>query len=167
MPDLIGGTMDLQRVDLTKDLNELGDLWSRFSLDQRGPTGVSTGKDTDPNSLKEEIPIPVAVFKHLSVVLLHHNQATRNHRERATKMLEAIAPENKDRQEALYPVANQWVELTRWFVRHTHAGDKPDTVSEVDLQNNFLTLENHVMTLISAFYEPVDILDEILEDTNS
>ena len=168
VPDLIGGTIDLQRVDLTRDLNELRDLWSRFSLDQRGPAGLSKGNAAEPRSLKEEMLMPVTVFKHVGMVLLHHAQAARNHRERATIMLEAIAPENKDRQEALYPIANQWVELTRWFASHTHAGDKLDTVSEVDLQNKFLTLENHIVTLIStSFYEPVDVLDEILEETNS
>ncbi len=160
--------MDLQRVDLTNDLNTLRNLWSRFSLDQRGPAAISTGEDGKPSSSKEEILVPIAVVKHIGIVLLHHEQATRNHRERATKMLETIAPENKDRQEALYPIANQWIELTRWFVSHTHAGDKRETISEEELQNKFSTLENHLVTLIStSFYEPVDTLDEILEDTNS
>ncbi len=167
VPDLVGGTMELQRAEPTKDLNELSDLWSRYALDQRGPTGISAVENIGPGHLKDEILIPIAVFRHIGVVLVHLGQAARNHRERATKMLETIAPENKDRQEALVPIANQWVEITRWFVGHTHAGEKATTVNEEELQSKFLTLEHQITTLISSFYEPINILDEILEDTNS
>jgi hypothetical protein len=148
-------------------LDELTDLWSRYALEQKGPTGVSALENPRPDNVNDEIPIPIAVFRHIGIVLVHHGRAARNQRERTTKMLEAVAPENKDRQEALVPIANQWVQITRWFVGHTHAGEKATNVNEDELQSKFLTLEHHITTLISQFYEPVNILDEILEDANS
>ena len=107
------------------------------------------------------------MLRHVSTLITHHKQISLNHRDRFIKMVEAIAPENVGKREALLPIADQLKELHRWFHAHAHAGFERGTVNEDGLQTQFAILESHINALIGEFYEPAATLDEILQDTNS
>jgi hypothetical protein len=155
------------RVDLTADLTEISALWAEHRIAETELALVSTQKADLPGGTLPSIGVPTVLVRRISAFIDHHKQASLNHRDRAIKMVEAVAPENIGKREALLPVANQWLDLHRWFQGHAHAGLEQSTVNEDELQTRFATLESQINALIGEFYEPVTTLDEILQDTNS
>jgi hypothetical protein len=155
------------RVDLTADLNELSSLWMEHRVAETGMALISAQKADLPEGAQPTIGVPLIVVRRVSALIDHHKQVSLNHRDRAMKMVEVVAPENVGKREALLPIADQWIELHRWFQRNAHAGLKEGSVDEGELQSRFLTLESQILALIGEFYEPVATLDEILQDTNS
>ena len=155
------------RVELKADLDELSSLW----VEHRGPEAemalITAQKADLPQGTQPTVGVPLVVVRRISALIDHHKQISLNHRDRAIKMVEAVAPENVGKQEALLPIANQWLDLHRWFQGHAHAGLDQRTVNENELQTRFATLESQIKALIGEFYEPVATLDEILQDTNS
>jgi len=155
------------RIELTADLNELSSLWVEHRVAETQMAMMSANKTDLPEGTQPMMGVPILIVRHVSELIDRHKQASMNHRDRAIKMVEAVAPENVGKREALWPIANQWFELSRWFQVHAHAGLKNSTVDEDELQSRFLTLESQINALIGEFYEPVATLDEILQDTNS
>jgi hypothetical protein len=167
VPEVITGRAEFKRVDVTSELDELAHLWSQNGLDHRQELPRAAAPDTDGAAgMRNDVPLPIEVFRHLQVLVSHHAQGQANYTQKAVKMVESAAKENSGRQEALLPVARQWVDLTRWFQARTHAGLKETSVDEQELQSRLRCLETYLCTLISEFYEPVGALDAILEDTN-
>lgn len=163
VPEVIAGRVEFQRVELTEELDQLAELWSRDGLDRKELPQTADGAATT----KHEVEIPIAVFKHLQIIINHHAQGIKNNTQKAIKMIEAAAHENAGRVETLVPLARQWVDLTRWFHGHAHAGLKEIGVDEHELQSKFNSLETYLYTLIGEFYGGVGALDAILEDTNA
>lgn len=155
------------RVELKADLDDLSSLWVENRVPEKEMALISAQKADLPEGAQPTIGVPLVVVRRISALIDHHNQASINHRDRAVRMVEAVAPENIGKREALLPVANQWIELHRWFQSHAHPGLEQGTFSEDELQTRFATLESQINALIGEFYEPVATLDEILQDTNS
>ena len=155
------------RVELKADLDELSSLWVEHRVPEAEMALITAQKADLPEGTQPTMGVPVVVVRRISALIDHHKQVSLNHRDRAIKMVEAVAPENVGKREALLPIANQWLELHRWFQGHAHAGLEQGTVDEDELQTRFATLESQINALIGEFYEPVATLDEILQDTNS
>ncbi len=153
------------RVGLTDDLDELSSLWEEHRVQEA--TMVITQKADLPEGTQPTIGVPLVVVQRISTLIDRHKQVRLKNRDRAMKMVEAVAPENVGKREALLPIANQWLELHRWFQSHAHAGLEHRTVNEDELQTRFATLETQINALVGEFYETVATLDEILQDTNS
>lgn len=167
IPEVIAGRAEFQRVEITQELDQLAQLWSRNGLDRRElPLTPEASRDSAATA-SNDVEIPIEVFRHLQILVNHHAQGVKNNKLKATKMIEAAARENAGRQESLVPLARQWVDLTRWFHGRAHVGLKETAVDEHELQGKFQSLETYMYTLISEFYEGVEALDAILEDTNS
>jgi hypothetical protein len=164
---VIAGRAEFQRVEFTEELDQLAELWSRNGLDRKELSLSTAGSADGASRVGHDVEIPIEVFRHLQILVTHHAEGLQNSKQRATRMIEAVARENTGRQESLVPLARQWVELTRWFQGHAHAGLKETTVDEHEVQSKFQSLETYLYTLISEFYEGVEALDAILEDTNS
>jgi hypothetical protein len=165
VPEIIAGREQLPRVELTDELDQLTDLWSQNGFDRTTlPEGMG---NQGAATTKHDVPIPVELFRHLQTLISRHAQVAQKNRDKATKMIEAVARENAGRQDSLVPLARQWVELARWFQRLAHGGLKNAAVDEHELQAKFRSLETYLYTLIGEFYEGVEKLDAILEDTNS
>ncbi len=167
VPEVIAGRTKFQRVELTEELDQLAELWSRNSLDRNELTQSAAPGTDGAATAAHAAEIPIEVFRHLHVLVNHHSQGHKNNLQKAARMIEAVARENAGRQETLVPLARQWVELTRWFHGRTHAGFKETVVDEHELQSKFQLLETYLYTFIGEFYEAVGALDAILEDTNS
>ncbi len=68
----------------------------------------------------------------------------------------------------LAPVIRQWVGVGRWSVGKAHDWKLLDEeYPEQDLRRKFELFETTLMALALGFFEAVDELDEILEETNS
>jgi hypothetical protein len=158
------GIESIPQVKFTEVMDDLSDLWTQNGLDE---SDSILETEADASILKVEVTLPVEIFRQVSYLIMQHRKPALSVKERITKMVEAVAPENVGRREVLVPIAKQWVETTRWFQQHTHAGPDTPSVDEHELQTKFGTLESSITSLIAEFYEPVGVLDEILEDTNS
>src|SRR5260221_10246618 len=166
-PDIITDSQT-KKVEMKNDLNALAELWTSSGLDgiELSTASLAGQKDADVASTATEIAIPYLLFKRVQIIVTLQRKVLSN-RNRAIKMLEVIAPENIGREEILYPLTQQWLEVSNWFQEHTHAGITAQIVDEKELQNNFRALETFLDTVIREFFGPMDTLDEILEDTNS
>jgi len=166
VPEVIAGRAEFKRVDVTSELDELAHLWSQNSLDHQELPRADAPDTDGAAGMRNDVQIPIEVFKHLQILVNYHAQGQINNTQRAVKMIESVARENTGRQESLLPLAREWVDLTRWFQARTHAGLKETSVDEQELQSRFRCLETYLYTLIGEFYGPVEALDAILEDTN-
>jgi hypothetical protein len=166
-PDIITDSQT-KKVEMTSDLKALVELWTSCGLDgmELSTASLAGQKDADITSTATEITISYLLFKRVQIIVTLQRKVLSN-RNRAIKMLEVIAPENVGREEILYPLAQQWMDVSSWFQEHTHAGPTAQIVDEKELQNNFRALETFLDTIIREFFGPMDTLDEILEDTNS
>lgn len=167
VPDIITDSQT-KKVEMTGDLNALAQLWTSSGLDgvELDAAFLAGKKDGDVTATGTEMAVPYLVFQKVQTIVTLQRQVLSN-RNRAVKMLEAVAPENIGREEILHPLTQQWRDITNWFQQHTHAGITAQIVDENELQNNFRALETFLDTVISEFFGPMDTLDEILEDTNS
>lgn len=169
-PELVAETAKIKRVEMTDELVRLEELWTTNRLDQLEFSSASAAARNEGIAQpRAELPVPYLVFRQIQSVIILQRQVSENRRAKVIKMLEAFAPENKNRSEILFPLSDQWMELTGWFVANTHAGNKPGMVDERELQSRFRALEDFLHTIIrgALFFGPVDTLDEILEHTNS
>jgi hypothetical protein len=166
LPDLVCGL--IVQDNLHKQLNTLSELWSRHKLETRELGQLSSQAPDGAEAVTREIAVPLDVFRQLDLVIKHHRQVPTIIRARATRMYEIVAPENIGRAEVTRPLTDQWMDLKRWFHGHAHAGLTDRSVDEQELQNKFGTLEAHLSKVAGEeFYEGVEVLDEILEDTNA
>ncbi|HET6840117.1 MAG TPA: hypothetical protein VFK06_00260 [Candidatus Angelobacter sp.] len=165
-PDIFIG--EVKRVEMTNDLIDLTELWDASGLNRTELVASSAAAEGDGGvtSGPTKIIIPYQVFTKVQKIVALQRQVTQN-RSRATKMVEAVAPENVGRQETLYPLVKQWMDVAGWFVHYAHAGLITSTLDENELQNNFRAFEAYLDALIGEFFGPMDTLDDILEDTNS
>ncbi len=166
-PDIITESQT-KKVEMNNDLNALTELWTSNGLDgvELSTASLAGQKNAGVTSIATEIAIPYLLFKRVQIIVALQRKVLSN-RNRAIKMLEVIAPENIGREEILFPLAQQWMDVSKWFQGHTHAGTTVQVVDEKELQNNFLALETFLDTVIREFFGPMDTLDEILENTNS
>ncbi len=167
LPDLVG--VLVVPANQRKKLNTLSELWSRHKLETMELGELSSSApDSSAESKTREIAVPLDVFRQIDLVVKHHRQIPVINRERATRMFEIVAPENVGRREVTLPLTTQWMELKRWFEEYAHAGLTDRAVDEEELQNKFATFEAHLSKIAGEeFYEGVEVLDEILEDTNA
>ncbi len=169
-PELVTETAQIKRVEMTDELVRLEELWTADRLDhlELSSASVAAG-DENIAQPRAELPVSYQVFRQIQAVIVLQRKVSENRRAKVIKMLEAVAPENKGRPEILYPLSEQWMDLTSWFVSYTHAGNKPRIADEEELQSRVRAFEDFLHTTIrgTLFFGPVDTLDEILEDTNS
>ena len=166
VPEVIAGRAEFKRIDVTLELDELAQLWSQNGLDHRDLPPAGATEANGAAVIRSDVEMPIAVFRHLQILVNNHAQGQANSTQKAIRMIESVAKENQGRQESLKPLARQWVDLTRWFQARTHAGLKAIIVDEEELRGRFQCLESYLFTLIAQFYEPIEALDDILEDTN-
>ena len=167
VPDIITDTK-IERVEMPGDLTTLVELWAKNGLDRAELAPALAGQeDGSLHRATAEITIPYQIFRQVQTIVGLQRQVSENSRTRARRMVEAVAPENKDRQEVLFPLINQWMQLVKWFVAYTHAGTGLKTVDEGELQSKFRTLEARLDAFIGEFFGSIGTLDGILEETNS
>jgi hypothetical protein len=79
-----------------------------------------------------------------------------------------VAPETTGRKEITAPQIEQWMELKHWFQEHAHAGLNDRAADHKELEAKFAIFEAHLSKIAGEeFYEGVEALDEILEDSNA
>ena len=165
LPDVVD--VLVLKPNLHNQLNKLSDLWSRHKLQTVELGRLTPEEPQNADSTTREVAVPLDVFRQIDLVVKNHRLIPIVNRERATRMFETVAPESAGGSEVLLPQTDQWIELKHWFEGHAHAGLRDRTVLAAELQSKFETFETHLSKIAGEeFYEGVEELDEILEDTN-
>jgi hypothetical protein len=165
LPDVIAGRRGGGRVDYVTELDPIARDWVRygFLLDGSIPTTVS-----DSQALSTSVSVPIPLFRKLSSLLKKHVDGREKKYDAAIRLFEAIAPENIGKRDSLRPIILHWLDITDWFEKKTHhPGRNYEMCTHDELQTKFELFETALGALIRGFFETIEDLDEILEDTNS
>jgi len=165
LPDAIAGRTDTVYLNYKERLDGMVRDWERagFPLDGSLPIAVYSPPDPDPN----EVPLPRTIYESVAVLIRDHCDTRERPHETAIRLFEALVPEDQGRREALAPVINRWVRLTRWFVGRAHDQTQTDTEQDPDLfVRHFEEFEAILGGVVRDFFKTTDELDTILEETN-
>lgn len=169
LPDVISGVKSGPRFEWKHRLDELQKAWENagFSLDGSLPEPV-TPTDKPIDLLSSDVRLPRNLFLKIAKILNDHSVVGEKPKEAAIRLFVGCVPENKQAQEALAPIIDQWIEVTNWFVYRTHDSGKPDGSRDWKVYTDqFLLFENTLVALLGKFFSTIEGLDEILEDANS
>lgn len=168
LPDAVAGVEAEVRVDYPTRLDEIARVWERngLSLDASVPGIVSS--DTPEPEGPPRVPIDRPLFVSLATLVRDHSRGRKRPEENAVRLFEAIAPENRALRETLAPVIRQWVEIGKWSVARMHDWKLVDAdYPEKELHRQLGLFEATLGALVQGFFQAVDELDEILEDTHA
>ena len=116
----------------------------------------------------DDILVPRILWQKITTLIKDHDEASERLYEAATRLFEAIAPNNKNAGVILRPIIKQWLTVTDWFMHRAHdSGHQDNEFDNAEFQKQFLLFEQMLSALVSSFYKTTGELDEILEDTNS
>jgi len=173
LPDYISSGNGPKRLEYPKEVDKLVKIWQGcgFSLEQTVPDSqMNTSGNLPP--LSPDIPIPQQLFLAIQQLLQKHQQVRLNNREKAIVFFKKCIPTKQSSPEALRPIANNWRDVTEWFMAQTHDKGKVDTgeanPNEQELPSKFELFESFLIECARAqsFYSTTDKLDEILKDAN-
>jgi len=164
LPDAVCG-VETERVDYPTRMDEIAIGWERsgprldgseYAREAPGPDGPGRAS------------IDAALCAKLVALVGDHARGRKRSQENAARLFEAVSPENQALREMLAPVIRQWIEIGRWSVGQAHNWKLSDEeFPEQELRRRFDLFETTLMALARGFFEAVDELDEILEETNS
>lgn len=164
LPDAVAGPKAGGTVQYVNKLDAIVEKWRDVGLDFGGVTvSVAEGAKETPGTVS----LPKDVYFDIVSLLKEHREARNKPEEAATRLFEAIAPENRDLRTSMRPVIHQWLSVTGWFVKLTHETVSGENIDEKELINKFETFEMILKNLVGSFFKTVDGLDEILENTNA
>lgn len=69
-------------------------------------------------------------------------------------------------EEILRPIVLHWIEVTEWFRKKVHIGEKTSSIDIDKIKQKFIEFERMLYALQGNIYSGMDDLDEILEETN-
>jgi len=171
--DLCSGLQDLQsvskkeRADITPVLREIQTIWEKEGFDAADLVQTDATTLAAEQTASPEVTIPRHLMLLLQRLMQEHRRADINQEEQAAQLFRANDPATANRPEAVQPLSMEWVRLRRWFIRYAHFGVQQRVPEEQELQQQFASLENFILGVISTFYEGMEGLDEILAEANS
>ncbi len=168
LPDVITGEKGKGRVEYVNELDAIAKDWIKYGFILDGSIPHSISEDLSKPS--SSVSIHPVILRKVSSLLKKHVDSRENRYEAAIRLFEAetIAPENRGQRDSLTPIVMHWVDITEWFMKQTHHPDR-SSMERVDseLLSQFELFETALGALVRGFFETVEDLDEILEDTNS
>jgi hypothetical protein len=164
LPDAVCG-VETEHLDYATRMDEIARAWERSGL--RLDASDYAGETPGPEGPRR-VPVDAVLFAKLFALVGDHARGRKRPQENAARLFEAVSPENHALREMLAPVIRQWVGIGRWSVGKAHDWKLLDEeYPEQDLRRKFELFETTLMALARGFFEAVDELDEILEETNS
>lgn len=165
LPDVISGPRKGAKLETKNRLNELVMAWKRAGLSFDGviPLSVTRGPEISNTVIK----LPQRLFREIVALLNDHNKVSERKEDIASRLFEGIAPENKQLRNYLVPIANNWINVTEWFVDRTHETSNERTdINERQFIEKFELFETILIAMVGIFDRVIKDLDKILEDAN-
>ncbi len=161
LPDVVSGpTTKKHRLDYTSRLDDISRLPGAQTLI------TDLGGNTAPNSTT--ITIDRKLAKKVAELLEDHRTTRTKPLDAARRLFQGLAPENTPLRDTLTPILKQWLIITKWFVDRAHdTGHTNSHCPEQELRHRFNIFESTLAALIRPFFDTLEDLDAILEDTNA
>ncbi len=167
LPDVIVGSTTSSQLQYKNRLDEIVEAWRRHHLPLDGslPTKVSVAA---PLPSSTDVPLPYEVYAKIAELIRDHVNTRETPREAATRLFQAIDPNNRALESVLRPRIEMWLEITEWFVKRVHdRGQTDDEMGGGELKERFETFEHALAAMLREFFKTVGDLDEILEEANA
>jgi hypothetical protein len=158
LPEVVGAKGIKKRVDNTKELKELTELW-----ESEGIQSVYQ-KDNGNCETVEEYRVSGKLLKQVGRLVQEDIEVKGRKEHNVKQLLMALETENKKWEGTLGPVVKLWVDETEWFVSRVHVGA---AIDDTELIGHFERVENVLLSLKGYFYEGMDKIKEIVESANS
>lgn len=165
LPDVICGVRGEPSFQWKNRLDALVSAWQKsgFPLDGSIPVNLSENHSL-PSHL---VPFPIKLLEKFARLLHDHNNTREKPEEAAIRLFHGTSPESIEFIDSMRPVVRQWLDVTDWFVSKAHDGGRGDgDINLSEFQKKFEIFEITLGGLLRGFFEPLEDLDEILEETN-
>lgn len=166
LPDVISGFKNKPGVQYKNRLDVISRAWNRNGLPMDGTLAVNIGETKEP--LSDSITLPKIVFREIGKLIREHNDAREKPIDSAKRLFTGTTEEDVALENNLRPVLDQWLDVTKWFVKKAHdSGQVDGSVDPRLLQEKFEIFETTLGAILGSFFSTVKDLDEILEEANS
>jgi len=162
LPEAVSGPKAGGRLDYTSRVDGILEAWVQAGL---MPVELTLADLPTPDTT---MAVSTTAAKPVLELLRDHQMARERPIEAARRLFVGVAPENQEHADALQPIIQQWLKVTKWFVARAHDNGRCDADCPRDeLKRQFGLFEKTLMAVVRGFYTAVSELDEILEDANS
>mgnify|MGYP007083352292 CR=1 FL=1 len=165
---IIGPKKNNKRFEYKDRLKHLLKMWenSGFSINTIRQESLV---DESELSHSDNINIPIELFREISMLLSDFLKINVTQLDLIQKLFETIFSNYKNNNKFLYPLVKLWKETHDNFMKYVHLDINPKQFNEKELKDNFTIFENLLfsLTFVNKFFEKLEDLDEILEDTNT
>ena len=156
IPDIILGKVQ-ERFEWREELKKLDDCWRKVE--------VFSNRVTEEEQLEETILVPLNVCEEIDQILQRYRNNNETYRNRMFQLFKSL--QNRETSEkVLRPIVLHWIEVTDWFYKKVHPGEKTYNISIDEIKRKFIEFERMLYALQGNIYSGMDDLDEILEETN-
>jgi len=161
-PAICGEEMSKGRLEYQQRIEALAVLWEA----PRASPGL-IDVEIDLSGMEVKVLDP-SVWEEIDRLIRDHRDASTRNRERALRMLRALAPESPPDASQLAWTAGSWVAIGSWAHAQAHDQTRSDDEREADeIIRRLETLERILHGVTRPFFENKDDLDALLEDTNT
>lgn len=166
LPEVISGFKNKPGLQYKNRLDVISKAWDKNGLPIDGslPQAIT---ETERN-LSDSISLPKTVFQEIGKLIKEHNDAREKPIDSAKPLFTGTNEEDVALENNLRPVLDQWLDVTKWFVKKAHdSGQVDGSVDPRLLQERFEIFETTLGAIIGSFFSTIEELDEILEEANS
>jgi len=160
LPDAITGPVEGGTVQYTNRLDRVSSLWQRVGFGRDGSVPGLLRDDGEEIPSSPDVNVPIPVIREIGELVRDHNNARERPFEAATRLFEAIAPENQHLRDVLRPILENWIEVTHWFVQRAHdAGTVDSEFDQAELRAKFELFEGCLGSVAREFFATVKDLN--------
>jgi hypothetical protein len=160
LPDAIAGPTKTTVLQYKNRLDTIAALPSVDALIANigGTTAPATTSITIDRQLADKI----------AALLQDHLNTRAKPIDAARRLFQSIAPDNTRAHDTLTPILQQWITTTDWFVAKAHdSGHTDNHYPNNELCHHFTMFENAISAATRPFFDTLEDLDAILENTNN
>lgn len=159
------------RFDYPQEADGLAEIWQRTGLSLAGDMPrLDTASEASaiPSSPDERIPISRDLFEALGRFLADHQAVSVKQEQAALCLFEACSATPASDRQIPRPVVRGWLRVTETFMELTHESGKAlSDADEAEMRSHFDEFEGYLASFSRSFFENLEELNAILEDTNS
>lgn len=167
LPDAIAGPKAGRNLNYKNRLDAIVKAWSATGLSLDGSTSIANMAEGPEFPASADVPLTRELVGQIAELLQDHHDARERPLESATRLFEAVAPENAQLRKTLTPIVQHWIETTNWFVQYVHVRNNGDAFPCEDLSLKFAAFEGVLKSLVREFFAGIREIDAILQDANA
>ena len=165
LPDAVGVEVENARVEHVNRLDDIARTWQRDGL----PTdfAIPLIAPRAPSEPAEGVWLPRKTAEALVDLVRDHAKSREARRDAPTRLLQELARDSGMTIDQLRPIALQWVEVLKWFVKNVHVGKHDRVLAEDLFKHQFELFERYLGSMLRPFFSTLKEVDDLLDQANS